>query len=200
MTDKPLVTAIVGSYRKGGVIDTAVDEILAGAAERGATVEKIYLIDQPIEFCSNCRACTQEPGEAYGPCAIEDDFPELLARIDAADALVLGSPTNFGTVTAVMKRFIERLVCGAYWPWGQMAPKLRKRKTKRAVVVTASAAPGFLGRAMFSVIGSLKQAARVLGARTIGVVNIGLAAGEPEPGIRERTRRRARRLGHKLAG
>jgi multimeric flavodoxin WrbA len=30
------LTAIVGSYRKGGVIDTAVDEILAGVREQGA--------------------------------------------------------------------------------------------------------------------------------------------------------------------
>ena len=33
MNDRPRVTAIVGTYRKGGVIDAAVDEILASAKE-----------------------------------------------------------------------------------------------------------------------------------------------------------------------
>ena len=54
-----LVTAIVGSYRKGGIIDTAVDEILAAAEQEGAEVAKIYLIDRHVEFCRNCRACMQ---------------------------------------------------------------------------------------------------------------------------------------------
>ncbi len=58
------VTAIVATYRKGGMIDSAVAEILAAAREEGAEVERIDLIDKHIEFCTNCRACTQEPGAA----------------------------------------------------------------------------------------------------------------------------------------
>jgi multimeric flavodoxin WrbA len=51
-------------------------------------------------------------------------------------AVMLGSPMNFWTVTALMKRFIERLVCYAYWPWGIVAPQTRKGpRDKRAVVV-----------------------------------------------------------------
>ena len=53
------VTAIVGSYRKGGTVDRVIDEILAAAREAGAETTKIYLIDKHIEFCTNCRECTQ---------------------------------------------------------------------------------------------------------------------------------------------
>ncbi len=35
---------------------------------------------------------------------------DLIARIEATDALILASPTNFSLVTAVFKRFMERLV------------------------------------------------------------------------------------------
>ena len=56
------ITAIVGTYRKGGVTDSAVDEILAAAREAGAETTKIYLIDKHVEFCTNCRTCTQEEG------------------------------------------------------------------------------------------------------------------------------------------
>ena len=107
---------------------------------------------------------------------------------------------NFWTVTAVMKRFIERLICYAYWPWGKMAPKIRKRrKTKRAVVVASSAAPSLLARLMTRMIGLMKDCSRLLGAKTVDVLFIGLAAGDPKADIGARARKRARRLGKKLA-
>jgi multimeric flavodoxin WrbA len=60
----------------------------------------------------------------------------VLDQIEQSDGIMLGSPMNFWTVTALMKRFIERLVCYAYWPWGIVAPQTRKGpRDKRAVVV-----------------------------------------------------------------
>ena len=52
------IVAIVGTYRKGKVIDSAASEVLRGAESRGAETEKIHLIDKHIEFCNNCRMCT----------------------------------------------------------------------------------------------------------------------------------------------
>ena len=57
------VVGIVGSYRKGGIIDNAVSSVLDGAQECGAETKKIYLLDKHIEFCANCRTCTQEEGD-----------------------------------------------------------------------------------------------------------------------------------------
>ena len=79
---------------------------------------KIYLIDKHIEFCANCRTCTQQEGQTRGQCSTIDDMRGILDEIERPDAIVLASPMNFWTVTAIMKRFIERLVCYAYWPWG----------------------------------------------------------------------------------
>ncbi|NVN89674.1 MAG: flavodoxin family protein [Desulfuromonadales bacterium] len=199
--NKPItVTAIVGSYRRGGIIDRAVDEILAAAREAGADTEKILLMDRRIEFCTNCRTCTQQAGAGRGACATVDDMGPILDRIEASDAIVLASPMNFGTVTAIMKRFIERLACYAYWPWGQPSPKMRNQlKGKRAVLVASSAAPALLARLLSKIVGSLKQAADVLGAKTIGVLFMGLAAQQPHQELGERTREKARKLGKKLA-
>ncbi|MCE5268388.1 MAG: flavodoxin family protein [Planctomycetaceae bacterium] len=200
MTIPVRVTAIVGTYRKGHVIDQAVDEILAAAREAGAETSKIYLIDRHIEFCTNCRACTQAEGPQRGECPIQDDMRAILDQIDESDALVLASPMNFGTVTAVTKRFIERLVCYAYWPWGNHAPKTRnKRRTKRAVLVISSAAPSLLARLMTRIVGLLKGVAGLLGAKTIGVLSIGLVGGEQNADIGQRAKRKAQRLGRKLA-
>ncbi len=124
--------AIVGSYCKGGMIDAAIDEMLAAAHESGADTAKIYLLDKHIEFCTNCRTCTQQVGETRGICIFNDDMTGVLEEIERSDVLVLGSPVNFWTVTAVMKRFVERLICLAYWPWGASAPKPRITKKRSA--------------------------------------------------------------------
>jgi len=193
------VTAIVGSYRKGGVIDTSVDEILAAAEECGARVSKVRLTDARIEFCANCRTCTQLEGMGRGTCPIDDDMGKVLDEIGESDGLVLASPVNFGTVTAVMKRFLERLVCYAYWPWGKKIPKVRnKQQNKRAIIVTSSAAPAFLVRLQSGSTGLLKQAANLLGAKTVGVLAIGFAATREHPVMGDRTRLKARTLGRKL--
>lgn len=194
------IIAITGSYRKGGVIDQAVDEILAAAEASGARTSRIRLTDARIEFCTNCRNCSQQEGMKQGICRIDDDMGKILDEIGEADGLVLASPVNFGSVTAVMKRFLERLVCYAYWPWGRKLPKVRNRQHgKRALLVTSSAAPAFLVRIQAGSTGMLKQAANLLGAKTAGILAIGFAATLEQPVLTERTRAKARALGKKLA-
>jgi multimeric flavodoxin WrbA len=194
------VTAIVGSYRKGGIVDSAVDEILAAAKAAGADVTKIYLIDKHVEFCRNCRACMQPEGPKRGDCSLADEMGAILDQIDRSDAFVLASPMNFGTVTAVMKRFVERLACYGYWPWEAMSPQVRnKQKAKRAVVVASSAAPALIARLSTQIVGLLKKCAGLLGAKKIDVLFIGLAAKQPTQAISEGTKQQARRLGKRLA-
>jgi multimeric flavodoxin WrbA len=199
MSHDKKVTAIVGTYRKNHMIDTAVDEILDSVKQEGFETNKIYLIDKHIEFCKNCRTCTQMDGREPGKCCIDDDMASILAEIEKSDAIVLGSPINFGTVTAVMKKFVERLVCFAYWPWGMNAPKVRnKKKIKRAVVVVSSAAPSLLVRLTTRTTSLLKKTAGLMGARTVGVLFIGLASREEKQSVPERIREKARSLGKKL--
>jgi NAD(P)H-dependent FMN reductase len=199
MSAEPLIVAVMGSYRRDGTVHTAVNEILAEAERQGAKVERIYLIDRHIEFCTNCRACMQEPGERRGLCVIDDDMEQILAQIEAADRLVIGSPTNFGNMNALTRKFMERCVGFAYWPWGRPAPKPRQPvQHKRAVLVSASAAPALLARLAFGTRGALKQLARVLGAKPVGTLWIGLV-NAPEPRLSARQRARAHALGRKLA-
>lgn len=192
-----LVIGIVGSYRKHGTIDTAVNEILEAAAHQGAEVRKIYLQDQHIEFCTNCRHCLQVPGR--GPCIHDDDMAQILDAIEAADALVLGAPVNFGNVNALTRRFLERTVCYGYWPWEAKAPLPPTSKpTKKAVLVTSSAAPGFLARWLTGALSALKDLARMLGAKPIGSLWLGMI--DPRHSqLSAAQRRRAQYLGHQLA-
>jgi len=193
------VVAVVGSYRKGGTTDEAVEAILEGARENGAETVTFYLTDQHLEFCTNCRQCTLEPGLERGECVKQDDLQPMLKEIESADAVVLGSPVNIGNVTSLFRKFMERLLGGSYWPWGQPAPRMRVKKAKRkAALVASSAMPGFLIPLLTGTRVALRATAKLLGAKPVGSLWIGLAAHEPHHTLSEQDRERARRIGRKL--
>lgn len=145
------VLAIVGSYRKNQTIDTLVDRALEGATagRTGDTVDKIRLAEQHIEYCRNCMACKKDdPAKPVADCILHDDMEVLLPKLVAADALVLATPVNIGTVTAVMKTFLER----ACWTLAKPGhrpiegcPVPRTDKPRRAIVlVSAGTVPPWL--------------------------------------------------------
>lgn len=194
------IVAIVGSYRRDGTIERAVDAIMKAAAEKGAETENIRLIESRIEFCRNCRKCTQLEGLQRGACVQRDDMENILKKIEAADGLVLASPVNFFGVTAVTQRFIERLVCYAFWPWGKPGPVTRvKDRGIKAVLVTSSAMPAALGRIFTRSLGGLKRAAQTLGAKPAGTLFIGKAALHEKQDLPQAILDKARKLGYDLA-
>jgi multimeric flavodoxin WrbA len=197
------VVAIVGSYRTGKVIDTVVSQIVRGVESHDGQASVVYLRDKDIAFCKNCRSCTQTAQDLpRGECPTEDDMAAICDELEAADAVILASPINFGTVTALMKRFIERLVCYAYWPWASKRPprqRIRTRK-KRALLVTSSAAPAWMGRLfMPGALRPMKWAAASLGARVVGTVYVGMVPTEQDPAVPQRVLDRAYRAGARLA-
>jgi len=46
----------------------------------------------------------------------------ILTEIEAADAIVLGSPVSFWNVTAIFRRFLERTLGAIYWRGDKMRP------------------------------------------------------------------------------
>ena|SRR5579863_2076228 len=193
------VVAVLGTYRKGETIDMAVEAILEGARSKRATTSTIYLTDRHIEFCANCRQCTQAPGPERGKCKKNDDLDAIVAEIEAADAVVLATPVNFGNATAVFRQFMERLIGCSYWPWGHAAPKARSHvPTLRAALVASSGAPGFLIPLATGTKTALRTTAKILGARPVASLWIGLSAGEPHHQLSARKLAKARRIGMKL--
>jgi multimeric flavodoxin WrbA len=191
--------AVNGSYRDNGAIDQAISLAVQTATATGATVEVVKLRNFPIEFCRNCRQCTQTPGEAPGQCVQQDRMHELIAKIEAADGYILASPTNFSSVTAVFKRFMERLVVYGYWPFGMAAPKPRRKPTgKPAVLIASCAAPGLLGRVSFTTLKQLKYTAKTIGAKPVGSLFVGLVSLQEKPVLPDRAKRRLQNLIRKL--
>lgn len=194
------ILAINGSYRDDGVTDKTVELLIQELISAGAEVENIYLRDYPIEFCLNCRECTQQAGEAPGKCVLDDGMHKLVERIEQADAYIFSSPTNFGSVTALFKRFMERLIVYGYWPWGSKFPKFRKSKAmnKKAILVSSCGAPGIMGRWLYGTYGQLKKTAGLVGAVPVGGIFTGLISKEPHPELPKQTIARIKTLVAKL--
>ncbi len=102
------VLGIAGSPRRGGNTDLLLDEVMRGAASRGAEVKTIILNDLNIAPCQHCDACLKT-----GRCKVEDDMQMVYAELMGADRVVLASPVHFMGVTAQAKAMIDR--CQSLW-------------------------------------------------------------------------------------
>jgi multimeric flavodoxin WrbA len=115
---------------------------------------------------------------------------------------VLGAPINFSNVTAVTRRFLERLLVYAYWPWqAKTRPHFRiKKSTKRAVTITSSACPAWLARIVIRAPRTaLKVMAKCMGAKVETSLYFGAVAQTPEATLGQRIRKKAYKVGVKLA-
>jgi multimeric flavodoxin WrbA len=200
MNEKLKILAINGSYRDGGITDQAVSHLLDDLQSRNAEVEYVKLRDYPIEFCLNCRECMQQPGTAPGQCVLDDGMAALVQKIEAADGYVLAAPTNFYSVTALFKRFAERLAVFGYWPWGKPAPVGRKAglPKKPVIILSSCAAPGLLARLSYTTNKNLKITAETMGGKVVGSMTTGLISGERDASLPRRSRRRIKTLVDRL--
>jgi len=109
MPGKPKhVLAIMGSPRRGGNTDILVDEIIAGAKEAGATVEKLMIGDLNIMPCEACAAC-----RTTGECVKQDDMRMMLEKLKDNHVWVIGTPVYWWGPTAQLKAFLDRFYAKA---------------------------------------------------------------------------------------
>ena len=83
-------------------VDRIVKEIMG---ETGLEAEFVKLTDVDYAACKGCVWLCAEPEV----CRLEDDLLPYYQKVKDADAVVLGSPIHFGTISATMLAFISRL-------------------------------------------------------------------------------------------
>ena len=103
------VLILSSSPRRGGNSDRLCDRFMAGAQQAGHEVEKIFLKDRRIGYCTGCGACY---GGA-GPCPQKDDAAGVIGKMVEADVIVMATPVYFYTLSAQMKTLIDRC-CARY--------------------------------------------------------------------------------------
>ncbi|MCE5346792.1 MAG: flavodoxin family protein [Bacteroidales bacterium] len=103
------VFVISSSPRRNGNSDILCDQFVAGAQSAGHQVEKIFLKDKKINYCTGCGVCLN--GEKS--CPQKDDMADILAKMISADVIVMATPVYFYTMCGQMKTFIDR-TCARY--------------------------------------------------------------------------------------
>ena len=129
------VMAINGSPRKKWNTATLLAKALQGAASQGAETELIHLYDLRFKGCISCFACKTIGGKSYGRCTVKDDLTPVLKKIAAADAIILGSPIYFCTVSGEMRSFMERLLF-PYFTYTNPPQSLFPKKMPNAFIYT----------------------------------------------------------------
>lgn len=98
------VLIISSSPRKQGNSDMLCDEFGRGAHECGHKVEKIFLKDKNINYCTGCGSCFSK----VGSCSQDDDMKDIMQKMIAADVIVMATPIYFYTMAGQLKTFIDR--------------------------------------------------------------------------------------------
>jgi len=109
MENKKKAIAVNGSPRKNWNTYTLLEKCLDGARGMGAETELINLYDINYRGCISCFACKRK-GVIIDKCAMKDDLEPVLQKICDCDALILGSPIYFDSITGEMRSFWERLI------------------------------------------------------------------------------------------
>lgn len=103
---KLLIVAINGSPNQDGNTSFLLQQALEECAGKGADTECIFcrevLKDQRNPFCVDCSS------PCSGKCYKNKELTNAYALISRADALILGSPVYFGTVSAQLKAFFDK--------------------------------------------------------------------------------------------
>jgi multimeric flavodoxin WrbA len=190
--DKPKpkhVVGFIGSPRKGGNTDILVDEILAGAKDAGATVEKVFLDDLTIRPCKACYTCRKD-----GECVVKDDMIDLYAVMQSADVWVIGTPVYWWGPSAQLKAFVDRWFAKA----GSKEVQQKTFSGRRVVLaVPMGDADPATGR---HVVGMFEDALSYVGAELFDSI---LAPGAYDAGdIKANTQllQKARQTGKKVTG
>jgi len=99
------IMVLLGSPRKSGNSATLANQLIKGAENKGADVDKIYLNALDITPCQGCEKCRST---SSSKCVIKDDMHNLYAKLGTAEAIVIVSPVYFFNFSAQTKIFIDR--------------------------------------------------------------------------------------------
>ena len=111
------VLLINGSPRKDGNTFLALSEAAKTLNELGVETEIAWIGMRPVRGCIACGKCHELRNDK---CAFDDDIcNEMIAKMSAADALVVGSPVYYGQPAGQVLALIQLknmpLVTSQYW-------------------------------------------------------------------------------------
>jgi len=100
------VVAFNGSPRKDGNTSILIRRAFTRLEAEGIECDLVQVGGKAIRGCTACMKCRERKNRR---CSIESDMlNECIAKMDAADGIIIGSPTYFAGVTAETAALIDR--------------------------------------------------------------------------------------------
>ncbi|HBA88937.1 MAG TPA: flavodoxin family protein [Geobacter sp.] len=100
------VVAFNGSGRSGGNTLLLIQRVSAELKREGIETELVELAGETIKGCTACYGCFRNKD---GRCVIDKDIVNgAIAKMAAADGIIIGSPTYFADITSETKALIDR--------------------------------------------------------------------------------------------
>jgi multimeric flavodoxin WrbA len=100
------VIAFNGSARKDGNTAILINYVLRELEKEGIETELVQLSGKKIHGCLACRTCSSRKDRR---CAQKNDpGNEYISKIEAADGVILGSPTYVADVSPEIKALVDR--------------------------------------------------------------------------------------------
>ncbi|MDH4320567.1 MAG: flavodoxin family protein [Desulfobulbaceae bacterium] len=162
------VVAFCGSARKDGNTAALLKIALEELSRAGVETELVELAGKSVPGCIACYKCFENKDHR---CAVNNDIiNDCIAKMEAADGILLGSPTYFADLSASMKALIER--CGMV---SRANGDMLKRKLGASVVAVrrCGASHVFSSMNYFFLIGQM-----IIVGSSYWNVGIGRAPGE----------------------
>ncbi len=100
------VVAFSGSARRDGNTALLVKEVFGNLEKEGIETELVQMAGQTVRGCIACYKCFERKDRR---CAVKGDMVnDCIEKMDAADGIILASPTYFADITAELKALIDR--------------------------------------------------------------------------------------------
>ena len=116
------VVAINGSARTGANTAILLGHVMEELRKENIETELVELAGLPMHGCKACRNCSVRKNRR---CTQEDDaFNSVIEKMDAADGVLLGSPTYVSDVSSEMKALIDRACMVSMANGGMMRRKV----------------------------------------------------------------------------
>lgn len=98
------VVSVISSPHKNGFSASLTRSASESAQKEGAEIEELYLPDFNLKYCQGCMNCL-----TGDKCVLDDDLNMLRGKLEAADGIIISSPTYAISPNALMMNFLQRV-------------------------------------------------------------------------------------------
>lgn len=170
------VIGILGSPRKEGNVANTLYSILESCKSKGYSTSLIDLYGYNIQYCKGCMICRSK-----GYCIINDDLNDLARQIVSSDVIILGAPTYWANVPAIVKNLFDRMTCYMMKDVKGGFPKPLCSKNQGYVLITACNTPfpfSYIYKQSEGAIRAMNEVFKTSGMKKKGVITISNTRGK----------------------